>query len=187
MTRSQASRNSSWDPVRVALLFAAFASSFANAATQDAAIAANAMPPDSLAFVEGHAMMGSETVTWKAPELVFLGTQSTRDGTGNVRNSRRAKPVPADAWQRFWSRVDTLAVWQWKASYTSEASNQMDGAAWSLELTHAGHHVSAKGYNTQPETYAAFREALYLLAPSATATTTAPHSSPATNRTTHVR
>lgn len=187
MTRSQASRNSSWDPVRVALLFAAFASSFANAATQDAAIAANVMPPDSLAFVEGHAMMGSETVTWKAPDLVFLGTQSTRDGTGNVRKSRRAIRVSADAWQRFWSRVDTLSVWQWKASNTSEASNQMDGSAWSLELTHAGHHISAKGYNAQPETYAAFREALYSLATPATTITTAPHASPVTNHTTHVR
>ena len=154
---------------------------------QNAANAVNAMPPDSLALVEGHAMMGSETVTWKAPELVFIGTQSTRDGTGNVRKSRRAMRVSADAWQRFWSRVDTLAVWQWKASYTSEASNQMDGSAWSLELTHAGHHISAKGYNAQPEAYAAFREMLYSLASPATTTTTTPHPSPAKNRTTHVR
>lgn len=165
MDRSHGSNRLLRHAVRLAWVPAVFAFVLASAATKHIVGTTDTMPPERLTFSEGHAMMGSDTITWKAPHLLFIATQPTMDGSGHVRESRRAVRVSADAWKHFWSRTETLGVWRWRATYASAESSRTDGSAWSLELSHAGHSVSSKGYNAYPESYGAFREALHALAP----------------------
>lgn len=122
-----------------------------------------ANPPDQFEFIEGHAYMGSDRVEWKQEKLVFTGRVADMKGQGHFDETiEQVSPTP-EAWERFWVRVESLGVWQWKADYSDPKRHMPDGESWALTLQHGAKQVKAKGYNGVPDGYSAFRAAIYEL------------------------
>jgi hypothetical protein len=71
--------------------------------------------PDRFEFFEGHAYMGGDWVKWEHDRLVFVKRVADMEGKGSfVETKEQLSPAP-EAWKRFWTRIDSLGVWQWKA------------------------------------------------------------------------
>lgn len=116
--------------------------------------------PDHFEYFEGHAYMGGEWTKWQNKKLVFTKRVPDMTGKGSFRETtERLEPSP-QAWERFWARLDSLGVWRWKSDYSSSKSNLPDGESWSLTLEHGAKELKSKGYNTLPEEYSKFRDAV---------------------------
>jgi hypothetical protein len=74
----------------------------------------------------------------------------------------RLEPT-AEAWERFWARIDSLGVWQWKSDYNDSKRDWPDGDSWALTLRHGARQLKSKGYNAVPDAYSKFRSAVYEL------------------------
>lgn len=149
-----------WCHALLALLFAA---SMTDGQTQSPASEASSEEPQSFAFTEGHAYMGSDRVIWEQGRLVLIRRVADLKEHGGFRETSEKLDPPKQAWNRFWTQVDTAGVWQWQASYSSERSSLPDGSSWGLEVRHANRHVKSQGYNAVPPTYSEFRKAVYQL------------------------
>jgi hypothetical protein len=119
--------------------------------------------PDQFEFVEGHAFMGSESVKWEHGKLVFVKRVADMSGKGSfVETVEKLSPKPG-AWQRFWVRIDSLGVWQWKPDYNDPKRDRPDGESWASTLRCGAKQLKSKGYNAVPGAYGEFREAVYKL------------------------
>ena len=79
-----------------------------------------------------------------------------------VSASESGRPTP-QAWQRFWTRIDSLGVWQWKPDYNDPKRDWPDGESWALTLRTGAKELKSKGYNAVPDAYGEFRDAVYKL------------------------
>jgi len=119
--------------------------------------------PDEFEFGEGHAYMGNDWVKWKGDKLEVGKRVADMKGKGGFDEKvEQLKPSP-EAWERFWARVDSLGIWEWKPDYSSSRSSMPDGDSWNLNLKHGKKQVKSKGYNAVPERYSDFRAAAYNL------------------------
>jgi hypothetical protein len=119
--------------------------------------------PDQFEFFEGHAYMGSERVKWEHDTLVFVKRVADMKGKGSFDETIERLEPPPETWKRFWARIDSLGVWQWKSDYNDPKRDWPDGESWSLTLGHGAKQVKSRGYNAVPEAYSAFRDAVYKL------------------------
>jgi hypothetical protein len=119
--------------------------------------------PDRFEFFEGHAYMGSDSVKWERDKLVFVKRVADMSGKGSfVETKEELSPTP-EAWRRFWTRINSLGVWQWKSEYHDAKRDGPDGESWALTLQIGAKQVKSKGYNGVPDAYAEFRNAAYKL------------------------
>jgi hypothetical protein len=119
--------------------------------------------PDQFEFFEGHAYMGSESVKWEHDRLTFVKRVADMSGKGSfVETKEELSPSP-EVWQRFWARIDSLGVWQWKADYSDPKRSGPDGESWVLTLRSGAKQVKSRGYNGLPDGYVEFRAAVYKL------------------------
>ena len=119
--------------------------------------------PDHFEFFEGHAYMGGEWVKWENNRLLLTKRVADMSGKGSLHETTERLEPPPEAWERFWTRIDSLEVWQWKSDYSSSMSTLPDGESWSLNLGHSAKQVKSKGYNAVPDAYSKFRSAVYEL------------------------
>jgi len=90
--------------------------------------------PDRFEFFEGNAYMGGDWVKWEHDKLVLVKRVADMTGKGPfVATTERLSPPP-DAWQRFWTRIDSLGTWQWKSDYNDPKRDGPDGESWALTL-----------------------------------------------------
>jgi hypothetical protein len=61
----------------------------------------------------------------------------------------RIAPSPVQ-WDRFWSAVERLGVWEWEAEYSRRPPP--DSMTWELELAHDGRRVRSRGHGEGPTT-----------------------------------
>jgi len=115
--------------------------------------------PDHFEYFEGHGYMGGEWVKWEQETLIF--TKRVTNMNGSFHETIERLEPPEQAWERFWARMDSLGVWEWKSDYSSSNSSLPDGESWSLTLGHGAKEVKSKGYNAVPEAYGAFRRAVH--------------------------
>jgi hypothetical protein len=121
----------------------------------------SAQAPDHFEYFEGHGYMGGEWVTWEHEGLKSKERVADMTGKGSFHETiERFEPSP-EAWERFWVRLESLGVWEWKANYSSANSGLPDGESWSLTVAHGAKRVRSKGYNAVPEAYGAFRDAVH--------------------------
>jgi hypothetical protein len=119
--------------------------------------------PDESEFFEGHAYAGADRVNWKDDRLVFVKRVADMTGKGSFHETtERLEPTP-EAWERFWTRIDSLGVWQWKSDYNDPKRDWPDGESWALTLRRRARQMKSKGYNAVPDTYSKFRSAVYEL------------------------
>jgi hypothetical protein len=119
--------------------------------------------PDEFEFFEGHAYTGADRVKWEDHRLVFVKRVADMTGKGSFHETtERLKPTP-EAWERFWARIDSLGVWQWKSDYNDPKRDWPDGESWALTLRHGARQIKSKGYNAVPHAYSRFRSAVYEL------------------------
>jgi hypothetical protein len=119
--------------------------------------------PERFEFFEGHAYMGSDSVKWEHDKLVFVKRVADMSGKGTFAETKEELSPSPEAWQRFWARIDSLGVWQWKADYSDPKRSGPDGESWALTLRVAAKQVKSKGYNGVPDAYSEFRAAVYKL------------------------
>jgi hypothetical protein len=119
--------------------------------------------PDRFEFFEGHAYMGSDSVKWEHDKLVFVKRVADMSGKGSFAEIKEELNPTPEAWQRFWARVESLGVWQWKADYSDPKRSGPDGESWALTLQAGAKQVKSKGYNGVPDAYSEFRAAVYKL------------------------
>jgi len=143
-------------------LSAALIATFVTRAVQGQSPSANDVP-EQFEFFEGHAYMGSESVKWEHDKLVVLKRVASMEGDGAFRETREELSPRPEAWQRFWARVDSLDVWQWKSDYSDPNRNMPDGESWAVTLRCRGKQQKSKGYNAVPPNYGEFRTAVYKL------------------------
>lgn len=119
--------------------------------------------PDRFEFFEGHAYMGRDSVKWEHDKLVFVKRVADMSGKGSfVETKEQLSPTP-EAWKRFWTRINSLGVWQWKADYSDAKRAGPDGESWALTLRTGAKQLKSKGYNAVPDGYGEFRDAVYKL------------------------
>jgi hypothetical protein len=119
--------------------------------------------PDRFEFFEGHAYMGGEWVKWEHDKLVFVKRVADMTGKASfAETTEQLSPTP-EAWQRFWVRIDSLGVWQWKPDYHDPKRDWPDGESWALTLRTGAKQLKSKGYNAVPDGYREFRDAVYQL------------------------
>ena len=117
--------------------------------------------PDRFEFFEGHAYMEGDRVKWEHDRLVFVKRVADMKGKGSfAETTEQLSPTP-EAWQRFWARIDSLGVWQWKPDYPKR--DWPDGESWALSLRTGAKQLKSKGYNAVPDGYSEFRDAVYKL------------------------
>jgi hypothetical protein len=81
--------------------------------------------PDRFEFFEGHAYMGSDSVKWDFDKLVFVKRVADMKGKDAfVETKEELSPSP-EAWRRFWTRINSLGVWQWKPDYSTRNLGRM--------------------------------------------------------------
>jgi hypothetical protein len=119
--------------------------------------------PERFEFFEGHAYMGSDAVKWEYDKLVFVKRVADMSGKGTFAETKEELSPSPQAWQRFWARIDSLGVWQWKADYSDPKRSGPDGESWALTLRAGAKQVKSKGYNGVPEAYSELRGAVYKL------------------------
>jgi hypothetical protein len=100
-------------------------------------------------------------VKWEHDRLVCV--KRVADMKGSFRETVERLDPPPEAWERFWARIDSLGVWQWKSDYNDPKRDFPDGESWSLALRYRANQVKSKGYNAVPEGYSSFRDAVYKL------------------------
>jgi hypothetical protein len=123
--------------------------------------------PEKFEFFEGHAYLGGEHVKWEHNRLVFVKRVADMKGQGSfIETEERLSPAP-EAWQQFWTRIDSLGVWRWKSDYSDPKRDGPDGESWALTLRFGAREVKSKGYNGVPGAYSDFRDALHKLMESA--------------------
>jgi hypothetical protein len=119
--------------------------------------------PERFEFFEGHAYMGRDSVKWEHDKLVFVKRVADMSGKSSFTETKEELSPSPEAWQRFWARIDSLGVWQWKADYSDPRRGGPDGESWALTLRAGAKQVKSKGYNGVPEDYSEFRGAVYKL------------------------
>jgi hypothetical protein len=119
--------------------------------------------PERLEFFEGHAYMGGDSVKWEHDKLVFVKRVADMSGKGSFAETKEELSPSPEAWKRFWTRIDSLGVWQWKADYHDPKRDRPDGESWALTLRIGAKQLKSKGYNGVPEAYGEFRDAVYKL------------------------
>jgi hypothetical protein len=121
----------------------------------------SAYMPDRFEYFEGHAYMGSDRVTWQNHRLAVV--KRITDMTGSFAETVRQVDPHREAWERFWTRIDSLGVWRWKTEYNDPKRDAPDGESWSLRLRFGKKCLESKGYNAVPNDYSAFRDAVHKL------------------------
>ena len=91
-------------------------------------------------------------VGWSGDRLVYLRL-GHQGGTKEVLTPGRA------AWERFWSTVDRLGVWNWKRRYRGPG-DVIDGLAWSVGLRYRDKEVNSRGYIQKPPRFDEFTRAV---------------------------
>jgi hypothetical protein len=119
--------------------------------------------PEQFEFFEGHAYMGGDSVKWEHDRLVFVKRVADMKGKGSFSETKEELSPTREAWQRFWARIDSLGVWQWKANYSDSKRSGPDGESWALTLRFGAKQLNSKGYDAVPNAYAEFRDAVYQL------------------------
>jgi hypothetical protein len=119
--------------------------------------------PNLFEFFEGHAYMGGDSVKWDHERLVFVKRVADRKGKGSFLETIEELSPTREAWQRFWERIDSLGVWQWKPDYSNRKRAGTDGESWDLTLRAGAKQLKSKGYNAVPDAYGEFRRAVYKL------------------------
>jgi hypothetical protein len=119
--------------------------------------------PDRFEFFEGHAYMGGDSVRWEHDKLVFVKRVADMSGKGTFAETKEELSPTPEAWRRFWARIDSLGVWQWKPDYSDPKRSGPDGESWAVTLRAGAKQVKSKGYNGVPDTYVEFRDAVYRL------------------------
>jgi hypothetical protein len=119
--------------------------------------------PDRFEFFEGHAYMGRESVKLEHDKLVFVKRVADMSGKGSFAETKEELSPSPEAWRRFWTRIDSLGVWQWKPDYSDPKRGGPDGESWALTLRAGAKQVKSKGYNGVPDAYGEFRNAVYKL------------------------
>ena len=119
--------------------------------------------PDQFEFFEGHAYMGGDWVNWEHDKLVLVKRVADMKGKGSFVETKEQLSPTAEAWKRFWTRIDSLGVWQWKVDYSDPKRAGPDGESWALTVRAGAKQLKSKGYNAVPETYGEFRDAVYKL------------------------
>ena len=83
--------------------------------------------PDRFESFEGHPYMGRDSVKWEHDKLVFVKRVADMSGKGSFAESTEQLSPTPEAWRRFWARIDSLGVWQWKADYRDPKRGGPDG------------------------------------------------------------
>ena len=66
------------------------------------------------------------------------------------RNEKHAKITPTSGeWRVFRQTLDDLKVWQWRADYPSQGTQ--DGTQWSLHIAYVDHVLRTHGDNNYPD------------------------------------
>ncbi len=100
-------------------------------------------------------------MTWQGHKLVVV--KRIADMKGSFAETTSVLDPHREAWERFWTRIDSLGVWRWKAEYSDPKRDGPDGESWSLGLRFGEKHLDSKGYNAVPNDYSAFRDAVHEL------------------------
>jgi hypothetical protein len=119
--------------------------------------------PDRFEFFEGHGYMGGTWVKWERDKLVLVKRVADMTGKGSLVETTKQLSPTRDAWQRFWARIDSLGIWQWKSDYTDPKCDGPDGESWALTLRRGAKQMKSNGYNAVPDPYGEFRDAVYNL------------------------
>jgi hypothetical protein len=119
--------------------------------------------PDEFEFFEGHAYTGADRVKWEDERLVFVKRVADMTGKGSFHETTERLKPPPEEWERFWTRIDSLGVWQWKSDYHDPKRDWPDGESWALTLRHGARQMKSKGYNAVPDAYSKLRSAVYEL------------------------
>jgi hypothetical protein len=119
--------------------------------------------PNRFEFFESHAYMGRDSVKWEHDKLVFVKRVADMSGKRSFGETKEELSPTPEVWLRFWTRVDSLGVWQWKADYSDPKRSEPDGESWALTLRVGTKQVASKGYNGVPDAYGEFRAAVYKL------------------------
>lgn len=53
----------------------------------------------------------------------------------------------ATDWERFWTAMDQIEVWSWKARYDTEI---LDGEQWTVAIRHGSQRIQCYGSNAYP-------------------------------------
>lgn len=102
------------------------------------------MKPETLDLCIGGYMGRSYRVEWKRGTLLY-----TCWANGWEREEKfRIKPT-AEAWTKFWTRLDELGFWSWGGSYQPRG-RILDGTDWSALVTVGDRSVDAHGSNAYP-------------------------------------
>lgn len=72
------------------------------------------------------------------------------------------QPTVAE-WRGFWEELERLGVWEWERHYAAEG-RAMEATCWSLDVEVGDRVFSSSGYDTFPEGFEGFCEALRKLA-----------------------
>jgi HEAT repeat protein len=97
----------------------------------------NAAEPKSLVlFTQGP---GHHGICWDASDRTF--GYSPRFGLDH--GDRRSGTPGASQWERFWTILDALGVWQWNGYHGEEGI--CDGGDWDLFIEHNGRSIHAAG------------------------------------------
>jgi hypothetical protein len=119
--------------------------------------------PEEFEFFEGHAHMGRDSMKWEHGKLVIVKRVADMSSKGTFAETKEELSPSPETWKRFWARIDSLGVWQWKADYSDPKRGGPDGESWALTLRVGPKQVKSKGYNGVPEVYGEFRAAVYKL------------------------
>ncbi len=52
-------------------------------------------------------------------------------------------------WQRFWSELDKIKIWEWEQRYDNP--HVLDGTSWSVHIEYQGKSLKSSGSNAYPD------------------------------------
>ncbi|MFP3853189.1 MAG: hypothetical protein ACLFWD_02725 [Anaerolineales bacterium] len=102
----------------------------------------NKLTPDELLFTIGGFFGSSYQVSWAGGKLWYI----RRPQGGEL--IREALSPSDEAWQRFWTQLDQIRVWNWTGRY--ENPSVLDGTAWGLEISRDDRELECSGRNAYP-------------------------------------
>ncbi|WP_348544151.1 hypothetical protein [Chthoniobacter sp.] len=103
--------------------------------------------PDTLHY-ESLAFPGSEKTTFDVGKGVITKRYHGHDWDGHDPVVQRRRMPSEVEWKKFWQTMDSLHLWDWKASYYDP--DMMDGHAWRMSCCIHSHRIKSDGSNAYP-------------------------------------
>jgi hypothetical protein len=103
--------------------------------------------PKKLRAVIGGFLGSTYVVELRDGALRYTQKRGTSAGYGVISSATVTPTV--QQWQEFRKFIDQLNIWQWRADYPSQGTQ--DGTQWSLEIAYADHALQTHGNNSYPD------------------------------------